>query len=88
VATCVYGSYDCPQVWVLRRFRDNWLAKRTLGRAFIRLYYTFSPWVVAHFGQTKAFQSFFRHHLDKFVNRLEADGYENTAYNDPSYERL
>ena len=23
VATCVYGSYDCPEVWVLRRFRDN-----------------------------------------------------------------
>lgn len=22
VATCVYGSYDCPEVWTLRRFRD------------------------------------------------------------------
>ncbi len=22
IATCVYGSYDCPQVWTLRRFRD------------------------------------------------------------------
>lgn len=21
IATCVYGSYDCPQVWILRRFR-------------------------------------------------------------------
>ena len=21
IATAVYGSYDCPQVWVLRRFR-------------------------------------------------------------------
>ena len=27
VATCVYGSYDCPQVWTLRRFRDNTLAE-------------------------------------------------------------
>lgn len=26
VATAVYGSYDCPQVWTLRRFRDNTLA--------------------------------------------------------------
>ena len=22
VATAVYGSYDCPEVWTLRRFRD------------------------------------------------------------------
>ena len=22
VATAVYGSYDCPEVWVLRRYRD------------------------------------------------------------------
>lgn len=32
VATCVYGSYDCPQVWTLRRFRDNTLAETMLGR--------------------------------------------------------
>ncbi len=23
IATCVYGSYDCPEVWTLRRFRDD-----------------------------------------------------------------
>ena len=23
IATCVYGSYDCPQVQTLRRFRDD-----------------------------------------------------------------
>lgn len=27
VATAVYGSYDCPQVWTLRRFRSFSLAK-------------------------------------------------------------
>lgn len=27
VATCVYGSYDCPQVWTLRRYRDYKLAE-------------------------------------------------------------
>ena len=26
VATSVYGSYDCPEVWTLRRFRDEVLA--------------------------------------------------------------
>lgn len=35
VATAVYGSYDCPQVWTLRRFRDYTLAETWYGRAFI-----------------------------------------------------
>ena len=35
VATCVYGSYDCPEVWVLRRYRDYVLEESILGRAFI-----------------------------------------------------
>ena len=36
IATCAYGSYDCPEVWTLRRFRDNTLAKNIFGRAFIK----------------------------------------------------
>ena len=39
VATAVYGSYDCPQVWTLRRYRDYTLAETWHGRAFIRTYY-------------------------------------------------
>lgn len=27
VATAVYGSYDCPQVWILERYRDYTLAE-------------------------------------------------------------
>ena len=38
IATAVYGSYDCPQVWTLRRFRDFKLAKSLGGRIFIKLY--------------------------------------------------
>lgn len=33
VATAVYGSYDCPQVWTLRRYRDYTLAETWYGRA-------------------------------------------------------
>lgn len=32
VATAVYGSYDCPEVWTLRRFRDERLAQTWNGR--------------------------------------------------------
>ena len=46
VATAVYGSYDCPPVWTLRRFRDYTLSKNVLGRLFIKLYYAVSPTIV------------------------------------------
>lgn len=32
VATAVYGSYDCPEVWTLRRFRDFALDETWYGR--------------------------------------------------------
>ena len=36
--TAVYGSYDCLQVWTLRRYRDNDLAATWYGRMFIHTY--------------------------------------------------
>ena len=82
IATCVYGSYDCPEVRTLRRFRDECLAKTWHGRAFIRVYYAISPTVVRLFGKTKAFQSFWRCKLDAFVLRLKKKGYKDTGYTD------
>ena len=55
IATCVYGSYDCPQVWTLRRYRDNTLGSTWYGRTFIRTYYAISPTLVKWFGKTKWF---------------------------------
>ena len=52
VATCVYGSYDCPEVWALRRFRDYTLDLTWYGRLFIKCYYAVSPVIVKWFGQT------------------------------------
>jgi len=43
VATAAYGSYDAPEVRVLRRFRDEILLSSAAGRAFVRLYYTHGP---------------------------------------------
>ena len=37
IATCVYNSYDCPEVWTLRRFRDEYLEKYYLGRLFFAI---------------------------------------------------
>ncbi len=82
VATCVYGSYDCPQVWTLRRFRDETLAKTWYGRAFIHTYYAISPTIVKWFGDTDWFKNMWRGTLDKMVENLNAKGVPNTAYDD------
>lgn len=82
VATCVYGSYDCPEVWTLRRFRDFSLAKTWHGRAFIRTYYAISPTLVKWFGSTKWFKKMWRGKLDRMVKKLQEKGYESTQYYD------
>ena len=82
VATAVYGSYDCPQVWTLRRFRDNALAKTWYGRAFIRVYYAISPTLVKWFGHSKWFKTFWKVKLDKMVAKLQRKGYASSPYQD------
>lgn len=85
IATCVYGSYDCPEVWTLRRFRDDILAAHLLGRAFIHCYYAVSPTVVKLVGNTSFFQHFWRSRLDKLVTQLIADGVLDTPYQDKKW---
>ena len=82
VGTCVYGSYDCPQVWTLRRFRDYSLAKSFFGRAFIRVYYAVSPTIVKWFGSTQWFKKMWKGTLDRMVQKLNVQGVEDTPYND------
>ncbi len=85
VATCVYGSYDCPEVWTLRRYRDNTLGSTWYGRAFIRTYYAISPTLVKWFGDTKWFKKMWKGKLDKMVKKLQENGVENTPYEDKNW---
>ena len=82
VATAVYGSYDCPEVWTLRRFRDYTLAETWYGRAFIYTYYAISPILVKWFGKTKWFTNLWKPTLDLLVEKLNTNGVEDTPYND------
>lgn len=82
IATCVYGSYDCPQVWTLRRFRDYTLDKTWYGRIFIKTYYAISPTLVKLFGNYKWFTAFWKNFLDTIVSRLNSQGIESTKYTD------
>ena len=82
IATCVYGSYDCPQVWTLRRFRDDTLDATWYGRLFIRCYYAISPTLVKWFGNTTWFKKIWRGPLDSLVTKLKHDGVSDTFYHD------
>ena len=82
IATTIYGSYDCPEVWTLRRFRDLKLAESVFGRAFIKLYYSTSPTLVKWFGKTLFFKKTFKPILDKLVYVLQHEGVESTPYKD------
>lgn len=82
IATCVYGSYDCPEVWTLRRFRDYTLDSTWYGKLFIKCYYAISPTLVKLFGNTTWFKKFWKEHLDKMVMSLKEKGVQDTFYQD------
>ena len=80
IATCIYGSYDCPEVWILRRFRDDVLRKHLWGRAFVRVYYRISPGLVEKYGSANWFRGVWKKFLDRMVDKLHEKGIEDTKY--------
>jgi hypothetical protein len=70
IATLVYGDYDSPEVLVLRKFRDNVLAKSIAGRLFIKFYYSTSPRLVRALKNQNIIQNGIRKVLDSLVKRL------------------
>jgi len=82
IATSIYGSYDCSEVWVLRRYRDSILAKTWYGKILIQFYYFISPKFITLFGQTKWFKKVWKKILDNFIYKLQIRGLKNTPYTD------
>ena len=86
IATAVYGSYDCPPVWTLRRFRDESLSLTAPGRLLIRLYYRISPTLVKLFSDRRWFRHIWRNRLDRLVGKLRAKGYSDKPYMDIDWQ--
>ncbi len=82
VATCIYGSYDCEEVWTLRRYRDYTLESSWYGRLFIKAYYCLSPKAVDLFGNCNWFHKMIKPLLDKMVEKLKKEGYSSEPYED------
>lgn len=71
VATAVYGSYEAPEVMVLRKFRDERLQRTVLGRNFIAVYYAVSPSLAQHLPKYRNLSLWIRRLLDSIVDRLQ-----------------
>lgn len=71
IATAVYGSYQAPEVLILRKYRDEVLSNSLVGRAFIKSYYFLSPPVAKWLKNAGAINRIVRIYLDKFVGQLE-----------------
>lgn len=82
IATAVYHSYDCPEVWTLRRYRDSVLSSTWYGRLFIKTYYRISPTIVKWLGDKGWFTSIWKKILDPIVKKLQDVGFESTRYTD------
>ena len=72
IATAVYGSYDAPEVIVLRQFRDNHLQRTALGRRFIATYYAMSPALARRLPKHPKLSFHVRRMLDAMVDRLRS----------------
>lgn len=72
VATALYGSYDAPEVLILRRFRNEVLSKSLPGRAFICTYYAVSPPFARRLENAGRVNRIVRRILDKIVRRLDS----------------
>ena len=70
IATMAYGDYNHPKVIVLRRFRDDILAKSVYGRVFIKIYYWISPKLVKMLSSHKHINATIRWGLDRIVKQL------------------
>jgi len=70
IATAVYGSYDAPEVLVLRQFRDLTLARSSAGRLLIRSYYAISPALAGHISNTQRLRKFIREDILNSFSRL------------------
>lgn len=71
IATMAYGSYDAPEVIILRNFRDQYLKKYKYGRQFICWYYRNSPKFVRKYQQKTGIHALIRIALNAVVKILK-----------------
>ncbi|MDQ8204010.1 CFI-box-CTERM domain-containing protein [Pelagicoccus sp. SDUM812003] len=71
VATVAFESIDAPEVRTLRRFRDTHLLPHRTGRAFVRGYYRFGPYLAGMVGGSRSLKKATRALLSRLCRRIE-----------------
>ena len=71
IATAAYGSYLHPKVRLLREFRDNYLLTNRPGKAFVALYYRYSPSIADRISGSSALRLVTRWLLTPLVMLIE-----------------
>ncbi|MBN1226044.1 MAG: Ig-like domain-containing protein, partial [Deltaproteobacteria bacterium] len=67
IATAAYGSPMAKDVVLLKEFRDNTLINNSIGKMFVRFYYTFSPPIANYIGGSEGLRFVVRCSLVPFV---------------------
>ena len=60
IATACYGDYNCREVKVLRRFRDEVLEKSLFGSVMVKFYYGVSPTLAGFIEKVQVLKKFVR----------------------------
>ena len=80
VATWVYGGYNNKPLWILRRFRDQFLNRFRLGQRCIQLYYHHSPNLVKTLRGKKTVNRWIRYILNITTTILKFLGFSDLPY--------
>jgi hypothetical protein len=67
IATAAYGTPLAPEVMVLQRFRDDYLAPHALGEKCIRVYYRLSPGIARQINRHPAWRQLTRFFLTPLI---------------------
>ncbi len=71
IATAAWGYYSAKEVRVLRDFRDDYLLKTPVGRAFVRWYYHYGPYAADVIRQSEILKALVRWALYPLVLLVE-----------------
>lgn len=72
IAEAVYHERPwAAELWLLRHFRDEVLLSNSMGRAFVKLYYRYSPPLAAFLRAQPQLQRFVRYILQKVASIVE-----------------
>lgn len=70
IATMAYGSYEHPQVLILRNYRDEVLINKWWGNTFIKAYYSTSPILVKYFKRYRKINLIVKQTLDIIIKYI------------------